>query len=308
MADEKIRMINFENLEVAVDEIKSKYATKTALKDATDRIKVLENVGSQANVLEGVKVNGAALAIADKIVDVLIATGDTNGSIKVNGTDVSVAGLTALAYKTEIAYADLAAALKKTIDDKADGSALETLIGNVEGDDAKSVRAISAEEVAKIVADADTKYDTLKEIADWIMSDTTGAAKMQSDISALKTKLTLGTHEVEGEQVEYATVKAYVEAVTSSLISLTALSAETTGTGNAITGASYDNATGKTTYTKGKTFTEAVTPAAAGNIAGLTATGQLQDTGSKVSDFIRHDEIQAVTAAEIRALFNESSD
>ena len=107
-------------------------------------------------------------------------------------------------------------------------------------------------------------YDTLKEIADWIMSDTTGAATMANDITALKTKLTLGTHEVGGEQVEYANVKQYVEAVTAGFISLTALSATTTGAGNAITAASYNSATGETTFTKGATFTEAVVPAAAG--------------------------------------------
>ena len=50
----------------------------------------------------------------------------------------------------------------------------------------KTIRAISAEEVAKIVAGADASYDTLKEIADWIMSDTTGAAKMASDILTLQ--------------------------------------------------------------------------------------------------------------------------
>ena len=99
MANEKIRPINLENLGTLVNEIKSRYATKTALEGATDRIKALEDVGAQANVLEGVKVNGTALAIANKMVDVLIATGTADGSIKVNGTDVSVAGLAALAYK-----------------------------------------------------------------------------------------------------------------------------------------------------------------------------------------------------------------
>ena len=40
------------------------------------RVDTLENVGSQANVLEGVKVNGTALAIAYMMVDILIASGE----------------------------------------------------------------------------------------------------------------------------------------------------------------------------------------------------------------------------------------
>ena len=61
-----------------------------------------------------------------------------------------------------------------------------TLVGD---DTSKSVRTVAAEEVAKIVASADSRYDTLKEIADWILSDSTGAAKMSSDIADLKTKV-----------------------------------------------------------------------------------------------------------------------
>ena len=305
MPTDKIRPINLENLGTLVTEIKSRYATKTALSAVTDRITALENVGAEANVLEGVKVNGTALAIANKMVDILIATGTADGSIKVNGTDVSIAGLAALAYKAEVSAADLSTALATTINNKAEQTAIDTLVGNVSGDNAKSVRTISAEEVAKIVAGADQSYDTLKEIADWIMSDTTGAAKMATDITALQTKLELGTHEVGGEQVEYSTVKAYVEAITATFISLTALSASTSGDGNAITAASYDNTTGAFSFTKGKTFTEAVTPAAAGNLASLTAAGQLQDSGKAISDFVQHSEIQAVTAAEVQALFED---
>jgi hypothetical protein len=78
-----------------------------------------------------------------------------------------------------------------------DDTAVKTLIqGNADaiaalvGDDAgKSARAIAAAEVAKIVADADASFDTLKEIADWIMNDTTGAASMTADIAALEAKL-----------------------------------------------------------------------------------------------------------------------
>ena len=45
------------------------------------RIKALEDVGAQANVLEGVKVNGVALAIAEKMVDILVATTILPGSV-----------------------------------------------------------------------------------------------------------------------------------------------------------------------------------------------------------------------------------
>lgn len=87
-----------------------------------------------------------------------------------------------LAAKNEVSYDDLASALKTLIDNKADGAALATLVGD---DTGKSARAISAEEIAKVVANADADFDTLKEIADWILSDTTGAAKMAGDISRL---------------------------------------------------------------------------------------------------------------------------
>lgn len=52
-----------------------------------------------------------------------------------------------------------------------------------------SIKQISAEEVAKIVNSADSRYDTLKEISDWILNDTTGAASMANDIQSLKAQL-----------------------------------------------------------------------------------------------------------------------
>lgn len=198
--------------------------TKTEVGKVETRVAALEAVGAQANVLEGVKVNGTALAIANKLVDILIATGSTNGTIKVNNVDVAVKGLAALAYKAEVGMDDLATALKAVINAKAEASDLdaveaqiETIIGSVEGDDAKSIRTISAEEVAKVVASAPEDFDTLKEIADWIENDTTGAAKMANDIQALQNKVVLGTYNDGGVQKEYATVKAYVEAVVSGI-------------------------------------------------------------------------------------------
>ena len=63
-------------------------------------------------------------------------------------------------------------------------AAIATLNGdaNTEGSVSKKV----AEGIASIVAGADASFDTLKEIADWIVNDTTGAASMANKISALE--------------------------------------------------------------------------------------------------------------------------
>lgn len=68
--------------------------------------------------------------------------------------------------------------------EKANADAIVALVGT---DSGKTIRAIAAEEIADLVDGADTKYDTLKEIADFIMNDETGAAAMANDIAALKT-------------------------------------------------------------------------------------------------------------------------
>ena len=68
-------------------------------------------------------------------------------------------------------------------------SSLAVLEGDVEtaGSVANLAKAAAVAEVAKVVAGADASFDTLKEIGDWIVNDTTGAASMANDISALKT-------------------------------------------------------------------------------------------------------------------------
>ena len=84
-----------------------------------------------------------------------------------------------------------------------------TLIGTTEGDETKSARAIAAEEVAKIVDGADSSYDTLKEIADWISGHKSDASAMNSAIKALE-NLTAGFE-------KGSTIKAYVDDAITAL-------------------------------------------------------------------------------------------
>ena len=91
--------------------------------------------------------------------------------------------------------------------------AAEGKITALVGDDAsKSARAIAAEEVAKIVDGADSSYDTLKEIADWISNHKTDAGAMNSAILALEAIV-----DGIGGEGEKATVVAYVTDAISAL-------------------------------------------------------------------------------------------
>lgn len=63
--------------------------------------------GAQANVIETVKVNETALTPSGKAVNITVATGSNSGTIAVNGADVAVKGLAALAYKGSLAFSEL---------------------------------------------------------------------------------------------------------------------------------------------------------------------------------------------------------
>ena len=132
---------------VTLDQLKSSLHSSKSYIDTQDAalgaridavvadVEEIVNVGGEKNILEGVKVNGQALAITDKMVDILIASGEENGTISVNGAAVAIKGLADLAYKSEISEAELSEALKASIAAKAtqaDLDALTVRVGNLE--------------------------------------------------------------------------------------------------------------------------------------------------------------------------------
>ena len=87
-----------------------------------------EGGSGEENVIETVKVNGTALPVANKAVDITVATGSTNGTIKVNGTDVAVKGLKTAAYSASSAF-DAAGAASAVLGSPSDTSASKTVYG-----------------------------------------------------------------------------------------------------------------------------------------------------------------------------------
>ena len=102
------------------------------------------------------------------------------------------------------------------------------------GSVANTANAAAAAKVAEIVANADADFDTLKEIADWILNDTTGAADMANDIAAL-----------QGLVGDKAVAEQIADAISAEGLDKYALAADLTDLANrvkALEDAGYQNA------------------------------------------------------------------
>ena len=186
MAYDVNKMVKLGALKALAQKVEATHAKKATVAALTERVNGLDDAA-----LRGVKVNGVALAIAEKMVDILIATGSADGTISVNGADVAVKGLAALAFKTEVSEDELSVALKAVIDAKAEKTAVEdlnTTVTTLIGEDAgKSARTIANEELAKqlIPENAQESLDTLAEIAAWIQEHPEDATAMNTAITNL---------------------------------------------------------------------------------------------------------------------------
>lgn len=161
--------------------VSADYATREEVEALERAMEGIVAEGGQANVLEGVKVNGTALTITNKLVNLLIKVGGTDGTISVNGVDIAVKGLAAL-------------------------------IGN---DSGKSARTIANEELAKqlIPEGAQESLNELREIAAWIQEHPEDAAAMNVAITALQNKIGTLPSDANSE-----TIVAYItEAINEAL-------------------------------------------------------------------------------------------
>ena len=206
MAYDTTKLVKLAALKALAEKVNSDYTKKTDFDALNEQVQGLVTAGGEPNVLTSVKVNGVALAIAEKAVDILIATGTAHGTLAVNGADLAVKGLAALAYKAQVSESDLDSALTAVLAAKAAKADVDTLIGS---DTGKSVRTIANEELAAqlIPESAQESLDTLAEIAAWIQEHPDDAATMNAAI----TKLNGIVAGIGGEEDDYATVIAAIE-------------------------------------------------------------------------------------------------
>lgn len=129
----------------------------------------------------------------------------------VSGHTASIQGLA-----SDLAALTDAAATKEALEATNDiAKANQTAIAKLNGSEEGSVSAQVAAGIAKVVNNAPEDFDTLKEVADWIANDTTGAAAMQADVAKLKTdvadhetRLITAEGEIDTLQLEMDDVEA----------------------------------------------------------------------------------------------------
>lgn len=191
MSYDVTKLTQLAHLKSLAEKVAAECATKTELQALSSKVDGLVSAGGEANVLEGVKVNGTALSIAEKMVEILIASGTTNGTISVNNADVAVKGLAALAYKAQVSQSDLDSALNAVIAAKAEQSAVTSLQGEIttlKGSGEGSVKKAiddAINQFATNVSDDDV-VNSFKELVDWAAEHGSEAAEMSAGIQENK--------------------------------------------------------------------------------------------------------------------------
>lgn len=279
------KLITLGNLGTFASEIKAKYARQSALEALQTKVNGLEAVGGQPNVLEGVKVNGTALTIAEKMVDILVATGSENGSISVNGANIAVAGLQALAFKANVSEADLDEALKAVLAAKASGADLSALQGRVAANEGAITKlnggASEQGSVAYQIAEAfaaltgnDTEIKSLQALVDWVDEHAEDALELSNQVTTNKNDIADLTALVGAlpEGITATTVVGYVAEAIAGI-----------GIGD---------------YAKTSEMTAAISAA----IADYYTKDEID---TKLADYVKHTDIEAVTETEVIALLAE---
>lgn len=171
------------------------------VKDGEGKVK-FDTVGSAA----------AAQSAAEAYADGLASNYDAAGAA---AAAQAAAEATAAADATSKANAAQAAAEQKATDLN---TAMGERVAKLEAiDHEKLVLDASATAVAAIVAGAESDFDTLKEVADWINSDTTGAAALQIKVSENADAITGLTNDKQNVISDLETIRSGAAAGATAL-------------------------------------------------------------------------------------------
>ena len=243
LADEKAALN--EAIQGVADGVAANLEEIGKLKTADQNLQVAIN-GKVAKV-NGVVGNVVAFAADGEIADTgIVAT----NVVELSELEAAIAPL-AVAKDVEDSFGEMNEAIQLVADDVAD--ALEA-IGVLNGEAEGSVKKQVADAIAGVVASAPQDFDTLKEIADYIASDKTGAAELSNRVAAVETTLNaedtglIDQVAVLNEKAHEHTNKGVIDGITAEQVtawdaavqSISGVEATKTGTNVEVTAVSTD--------------------------------------------------------------------
>ena len=150
----------------------------TALEETVKNLGEIEGGESLGDIVNKVNTNATAITTLQGAVETL--NGEGEGSVKKIANDAANAAA-ATAESNANAYAD---SLATNYDAAGTAATLNTAMDErVTKLEAIDHEQLVADAVAAVVAGAESDFDTLKEVADWIAADTLGSAELQITVS-----------------------------------------------------------------------------------------------------------------------------
>ena len=215
------------------------------LKTADQNLQVA--IDGKVAKVNGVVGNVVAFAADGAIADTGIVAAKV---VELSELEAAIAPL-AVAKDVEDSFAEVDEAIQGVADDVAE--ALEA-IGVLNGEAEGSVKKQVADAIAGVVASAPQDFDTLKEIADYIASDKTGAAELSNRVAAVETainaedtgilaqvaELNEKAHEHDNKGVLDGITAGQVTAWDAAVQSISGVEATKTGTNVEVTAVSTD--------------------------------------------------------------------
>lgn len=140
--------------------------------DTTGSAALINDVGQLKSDVSGL--TGRLMIVEDDINSLEDDMVDVNTAINQNA-DILESAVTAFATYIE--------------DNDAEIEAINEKIDSIEIPSDDHIRDIAAQEVSSLVSSADSMYQALQELADWVENDTTGSAALISDVADLKDRV-----------------------------------------------------------------------------------------------------------------------
>ena len=209
LTEEQVRDIVVGEIAFLVSSADTMFDTLRALaewitNDETGSAQLIADVVTAKEAISGL--TERVTAVEDNLVGVETELGDLDGRVEDAENDIAdiADGLTELSGSVVEHIAQSEADLQE-LNEKVEAIEIPEPVSD------GHIRDIAAQEVAALVSSADSMYQTLQELAEWIENDESGSAQLLADVGDLKDAVSANTNNINSLSAETEALKDMVE-------------------------------------------------------------------------------------------------